>query len=119
MIGEKRSADTVDFRDAPARMLGVALHEYGSPHQFKVQLCVLPREIKDHEVLVQVKPSSPSASNESIDASIRMSLSIALSPSPSPPFPLPFPLSLSLPTSIFNSRRVAWHSVFSIMTALF
>lgn len=59
MIGEMRSADTVDFRDAPARMLGVALHEYGSPHQFKVQLCALPREIKDHEVLVQVPPPPP------------------------------------------------------------
>lgn len=79
MIGGIRSADTVDFRDAPARMLGVALHEYGSPHQFKVQLCALPREIKDHEVLIQVDPSSFSA----LDAVIRGRSSVALAPSPS------------------------------------
>eukprot|EP00282_Hemiselmis_andersenii_P034972 CAMPEP_0169436246 /NCGR_PEP_ID=MMETSP1042-20121227/5488_1 /TAXON_ID=464988 /ORGANISM="Hemiselmis andersenii, Strain CCMP1180" /LENGTH=195 /DNA_ID=CAMNT_0009546931 /DNA_START=139 /DNA_END=723 /DNA_ORIENTATION=+ len=52
------NAQTVDFKDAPARMLGVALHEYGSPHQFKVQLCALPRELRDSEVLVQVHAAS-------------------------------------------------------------
>ena len=36
-------------------MLGVALHEYGSPHQFKVQLCNLPRELRDGELLIQVQ----------------------------------------------------------------
>eukprot|EP00291_Cryptomonas_curvata_P015762 CAMPEP_0172151734 /NCGR_PEP_ID=MMETSP1050-20130122/404_1 /TAXON_ID=233186 /ORGANISM="Cryptomonas curvata, Strain CCAP979/52" /LENGTH=122 /DNA_ID=CAMNT_0012819893 /DNA_START=8 /DNA_END=373 /DNA_ORIENTATION=- len=49
------STDTIDFRGAPAKMLGVVLHEYGAPHQFKVQLCNLPRELKSNEVLVQVQ----------------------------------------------------------------
>ena len=48
-------ANTIHFHNAPAKMLGVALHEYGSPHQFKVQLCNLPRELRDGELLVQVQ----------------------------------------------------------------
>ncbi|KAJ1472943.1 hypothetical protein T484DRAFT_1838275, partial [Baffinella frigidus] len=52
------SANTVHFNNAPAKMLGIALHEYGSSHQFKVQLCNLPREIRDNEVLVQVQATS-------------------------------------------------------------
>ncbi len=36
-------------------MLGVALHEYGAPLQFKVMLCNLPRELRDGELLVQVQ----------------------------------------------------------------
>uniref|UniRef100_A0A7S4JGL7 Enoyl reductase (ER) domain-containing protein n=1 Tax=Guillardia theta TaxID=55529 RepID=A0A7S4JGL7_GUITH len=51
-------ANTVNFNNAPAKMLGIALHEYGSPYQFKVQLCNLPREIRDFEVLVQVQTVS-------------------------------------------------------------
>jgi len=48
-------ANTIHFNNAPAKMLGVALHEYGSPHQFKVQLCNLPRELRSGELLVQVQ----------------------------------------------------------------
>ena len=47
--------NTIHFNNAPAKMLGVALHEYGSPHQFKVQLCNLPRELRSGELLVQVQ----------------------------------------------------------------
>jgi len=51
-------ANTVFFKDAPAKMLGIALHEYGAALQFKIQLCNLPRELRDHEVLVQVQAAS-------------------------------------------------------------
>eukprot|EP00288_Rhodomonas_lens_P004769 CAMPEP_0177726902 /NCGR_PEP_ID=MMETSP0484_2-20121128/20026_1 /TAXON_ID=354590 /ORGANISM="Rhodomonas lens, Strain RHODO" /LENGTH=170 /DNA_ID=CAMNT_0019239501 /DNA_START=243 /DNA_END=752 /DNA_ORIENTATION=+ len=51
-------ANTVFFNNAPAKMLAVALHEYGSPHQFKVQLSNLPRELRENEILVQVQAAS-------------------------------------------------------------
>ena len=52
--GSVLSMRSISFAGAPAKMLGVALHEYGNPKQFKVQLCNLPRELGDSEVLVQV-----------------------------------------------------------------
>jgi len=53
-------ANTIHFNNAPAKMLAVALHEYGSPHQLKVQLCNLPRELREGELLIQVQVSQPS-----------------------------------------------------------
>jgi hypothetical protein len=50
-------ANTIHFNNAPAKMLAVALHEYGSPHQLKVQLCNLPRELREGELLIQVQVS--------------------------------------------------------------
>ena len=48
------SSKTVAFSNAPVKMLAVSLPEYGTPARLKSQLCNLPRELRDDEVLVQV-----------------------------------------------------------------
>ena len=42
------------FSHAPVKMLGVSLPDYGPANKLKTQLCNLPRELRDNEVLVQV-----------------------------------------------------------------
>jgi hypothetical protein len=48
------SSKPIIFSHAPVKMLGVSLPEYGSSDKLRTQLCNLPRELRDHEVLVQV-----------------------------------------------------------------
>eukprot|EP00291_Cryptomonas_curvata_P011906 CAMPEP_0172192594 /NCGR_PEP_ID=MMETSP1050-20130122/24424_1 /TAXON_ID=233186 /ORGANISM="Cryptomonas curvata, Strain CCAP979/52" /LENGTH=258 /DNA_ID=CAMNT_0012867933 /DNA_START=103 /DNA_END=876 /DNA_ORIENTATION=- len=48
------SSKPIIFSHAPVKMLGVSLPEYGSSEKLRAQLCNLPRELRDHEVLVQV-----------------------------------------------------------------
>ena len=48
------SSKPIIFSQAPVKMLGVSLPEYGSAGKLRTQLCNLPRELRDNEVLVQV-----------------------------------------------------------------